>query len=294
MGRRCPRSPLAPRELVVPDESPIPDYPGLLRLDGRGAVVLGAGQGMGRQTAHALASVGARVLCVDVDATRAETVAGEVGGIPWHGDMTSRADVEDLFAFAVRELPAVHHVVDIIGITRAADLVEFDDDAWRSQFDVVLHHALLAMQIGSRAMPRGDGASMAFVGSVSGLYGAAWHAGYGAAKAALMHLVKSAAVEFAPLGIRVNAVAPGRIATPIILSQLTPERRAAYNAAIPLGRMGETPEVASVLLFLLAPLSSYVTGQTLLVDGGVGASSPYVTARELLLAPPAVGGPNAS
>jgi NAD(P)-dependent dehydrogenase (short-subunit alcohol dehydrogenase family) len=280
--------------VVVPDDSSVPDYPSLLRLDGRGAVVLGAGQGMGRQTAHALASVGAQVLCVDVDSARAERVADEVGGIPWSGDMSGRNNVEQLFDFAVRELPAVHHIVDIIGITRAADLVEFDDDSWRSQFDVVLHHALLAMQIGSRVMPYAEGASMAFVGSVSGIYGAAWHAGYGAAKAALMHLVKSAAVEFAPLGIRVNAVAPGRIATPIILSQLTPERRADYNAAIPLGRMGETSEIASVLLFLLGSLSSYITGQTLLIDGGVGASSPYVKARELLLAPPAVGGAAAS
>jgi NAD(P)-dependent dehydrogenase (short-subunit alcohol dehydrogenase family) len=104
-----------------------------------------------------------------------------------------------------------------------------------------------------------------------------------------MHLVKSAAVEFAPLGIRVNAVAPGRIATPIILQQLTPERREMYNAAIPLGRIGETTEIASTLLFLLSSLSSYITGQTLMVDGGVGAASPYVTARSLLLAPPAVG-----
>jgi NAD(P)-dependent dehydrogenase (short-subunit alcohol dehydrogenase family) len=271
------------------DDSPVPDYPGLLRLEGRGAVVLGAGQGMGRQTAHALAAAGARVVCVDLDEERAARVAKEVGGVPWSGDVTVRDDVERLFEFAARELPAIHHLVDIVGVTRTADLVEFDDEAWHSQFNVVLHHALLAMQIGSQAMPRDTGASMAFVGSVSGIYGAAWHAGYGAAKAALMHLVKSAAIEFAPLGIRVNAVAPGRIATPIILQQLTPERRAAYNAAIPLGRMGEPTEVASTLLFLLSPLSSYITGQTLLVDGGVGAASPYVTSREVLLAPPAVG-----
>jgi NAD(P)-dependent dehydrogenase (short-subunit alcohol dehydrogenase family) len=274
--------------LTRTDDSPVPDYASLTRLDGKGVVVLGAGQGIGRQTAHALAAVGARTVCVDREADRAEEIAAEVGGLAWVGDVTVRDRVEALFEFADGALGGIHGVVDIVGLTRTADLVEFDDKAWDEQFDVILRHALLAMQIGRGYLAANGGGAMAFVGSVSGLYGAPWHAGYGAAKAALMHLVKSAAVEFAPDNIRVNAVAPGRVATPTILARLTEERRATFEAAIPMGRMARPAEIAAVLLFLLSPLSSYISGTTIMVDGGVGATTPYMSGPGQVLAPNAL------
>lgn len=123
----------------------------------------------------------------------------------------------------------------------------------------------------------GGGGPLVFVASVSGLTAAPRHAAYGAAKAALMALVRSAAVEPGPSGVRVNAVAPGVVWTPRDAALLGTEgrRRNAENA--PLGRVAETADIAAALYFPASPPSSYVTGQTLVVDGGVGVKFPYPT-----------------
>jgi NAD(P)-dependent dehydrogenase (short-subunit alcohol dehydrogenase family) len=265
----------------------VPKYAELWKLDGKRFVVLGSGRGIGRQCAHALAAAGGRVLCTDIDIEMAKSVAGEVGGLSWSGDLSRRDQTEALFEFASENLGGVDGLVDIIGLTRAADLVDYDDAAWDRQFDMVLRPALLAMQVGSRYIKRSGGGSMAFVGSVSGIYGAPWHSAYGSAKAALMHLVKSAAVEFAPENIRVNAVSPGRIATPLILESMDEQMESEFAESIPQRRLGRPSDIAAALLFLMCPMSSYITGQTILVDGGVGAANPYVQSRDVLMAPPA-------
>src|SRR5438132_266524 len=106
------------------DDSEVPDYPGRLRLDDRGFVVIGAGQGIGRQTTHALASVGARTFCVDKDEGLADDVAKEVAGVAWSGDATGRADAERMFADAEAALGRIDGVVDIVGMARYMDLVD--------------------------------------------------------------------------------------------------------------------------------------------------------------------------
>ncbi|MFD9355355.1 SDR family NAD(P)-dependent oxidoreductase [Streptomyces sp. NPDC060031] len=261
------------------DASPVPDYPALHRLDGRGFVLLGAGNGIGRQSAHALAAGGARVLCADVDAGRARAVAAEVAGVPYAVDATRREAVRDLFADAPRLLGGrpVGGVVDVIGMARYAALPEIDDAGWDWHFDLVLRHAWLAVQYGGEAVAAAGGGPLVFVASVSGLTAAPLHAAYGAAKAGLMSLVRSAAVELGPRGVRVNAVAPGVVWTPRVAALLGDEgrRRNARNA--PLGRVAETSDIASALYFLASPQASYVTGQTLVVDGGVGVKFPYPT-----------------
>ncbi|WP_415948516.1 SDR family NAD(P)-dependent oxidoreductase [Streptomyces sp. KLOTTS4A1] len=259
------------------DCSPVPDYPALSRLDGRGFVLLGAGNGIGRQTAHALTSAGARVVCVDVDKARARAVAAETGSPAYVADVTRRSAVRELFAYSVRELGAVHGVVDIVGMAHYKALSELDDEDWDRQFDFVLRHARLAIEYGGEAVAAAGGGALAFVASVSGLTGAPLHAAYGAAKAGLVSLVRSAAVEYGPRGVRVNAVAPGVVWTPRVSGLLGEEGRAVNAANAPLGRVAETSDIASALLFLTSPLSSYVTGQTLVVDGGVGVKFPYPT-----------------
>ena len=112
------------------DDTPVPDYANMLRLDGRRIVVLGAGQGIGRQTSHALAANGARTFCVDVDEGLANEIAEETGGIAWSGDATDRASMERLFADAEQQLGGVDGVVDIIGISRYHDLVDASDEEW--------------------------------------------------------------------------------------------------------------------------------------------------------------------
>ena len=203
------------------DDSPVPHYPDLLRLDGRGAVVIGAGQGIGRQAAHALASAGARVVCVDLEPERAHDVAEEVGGIPWVGDARDRPSVERMAADATAALGRVDSVVDIVGMSRYETLLDTDDESWAWHHDTVLRHAWLAIQAFGRPMAESGGGTVAIVASVSGLTGAPLHAAYGAAKAGLMSLVRSAAVELGPAGIRVNAVAPGVVATPRVAALLT-------------------------------------------------------------------------
>ncbi|MEV7523031.1 SDR family oxidoreductase [Streptomyces sp. NPDC091371] len=260
------------------DTSPVPDYTALHRLDGRNLVLLGAGNGIGRQSAHALAAAGARVLCVDVDGERAAAVAAETGGVPYACDVTRREDVRTLFKRAPGLLGGpVGGVVDIVGMARYAPLPELDDAGWDWHFDLVLRHAWLAVQYGGEAVAAAGGGPLVFVASVSGLTAAPLHAAYGAAKAGLMALVRSAAVELGPRGVRVNAVAPGVVWTPRVAALLGAEgrRRNAENA--PLGRVAETSDIAAALYFLASPLSSYVTGQTLVVDGGVGVKFPYPT-----------------
>jgi NAD(P)-dependent dehydrogenase (short-subunit alcohol dehydrogenase family) len=262
------------------DDSPVPDYPGLLRLDGRRFVVLGAGQGIGRQASHALASVGARLAVVDQDVDLATDIAGEVDGAPLSGNAFDRADMDRMFGEATRALGGIDGVVDIIGMSRYGDLVDLSDDEWDWHFDIVLRHAFLAMQYGARAM-RDHGGTMTFVASVSGITSAPRHSAYGAAKAGLMSLVRTAAVELGPSSIRVNAVAPGVVWTPRVSAFLGEEGEQRNVVNTPLRRVAQPSDIAAALLFLSSDLAGYVTGQTLTVDGGVGAKFPYPMAADL-------------
>jgi NAD(P)-dependent dehydrogenase (short-subunit alcohol dehydrogenase family) len=257
------------------DDTEVPDYHARLRLDGKRIVVIGAGQGIGRQASHALAQSGGRLFCVDIDEGLAADIATEVGGVPWSGDATTRAGAEQLFADAQGDLERIDGVVDIIGMARYAQLVDLTDEDWNWHHDIVLRHAYLAIQLGGRAMAASGGGAMAFVASVSGITGAPLHAAYGAAKAGLMALVRSAAVELGPSGIRVNAVAPGVVWTPRVSGFLGEEGRQRNNANTPLRRVALPADIASALLFLMSDLAAYVNGQTLVVDGGVGAKFPY-------------------
>jgi enoyl-[acyl-carrier-protein] reductase (NADH) len=250
------------------DDSPVPDYANRLRLDGRRFVCIGSGQGNGRQAAHALAANGARLLCVDVDPDLADDIAGEVGGIAWSGDATKREDVARMFDDAASELGGVDGVVDIVGISRFTDLLDLTDDDWNWHFDMSIRHAFLAMQYGAQAMAGHPGV-MVFVASVSGISSAPRHAAYGAAKAGLMSLVRTGAVELGPRGIRVNAISAGPIRT------LSASGIAGFSEILdhiasraPLRRNITAEEVGETCAFLVGPMSSGITGSTLYVDAG--------------------------
>ncbi|HEX4247690.1 MAG TPA: SDR family NAD(P)-dependent oxidoreductase [Pseudonocardia sp.] len=255
------------------DLDPPPDYPGLLRLDGRVLVVLGAGAGIGRQCAHALAQAGATVVCVDREPASAKAVADEVGGHAVTADVTGRAEVTRVFREAAAVGP-VTGVVDIVGLAVLRPLLDFDDADYDRQFDVVLRHAFLTLQLGGRAVADAGGGAMVFIGSVSGHTYAAKETVYGAAKAALHRMVESAGRELAPLGVRVNAVAPGFTRTPRLNVLLDEAQWAAVGAGIPRGHAGAPAEIAGPVLFLVSELASYLTGQTITVDGGMTGVLP--------------------
>lgn len=253
------------------DQSAIPDYLGKLRLDQRVFVVLGGGNGIGRQACHALRQAGARIVCVDRDPALANAVAAETGGVALRADVTRREQVERVFEKAKRVGP-VRGVVDIVGMPHPGPLLALDDAKWRSQFDLVLTHAFLALQIGGRALAAAGGGSMVFVGSMSGMTKIPGQAAYGAAKAALHQLVAAAANELGPSGIRVNAVAPGFVRTPRLNALLSAAQWKSVGRLAAQGRAADPQEIAAAILFLACELSSQVTGQVLLADGGIAGT----------------------
>ncbi len=260
---------------VLPDHSSVPSYGDMLSLEGRGFVVAGAGHGIGRQTAHALAANGAKVVCVDVVGEFAEQVADEVGGTPLVVDMCERSGVAAALATANASFGNLAGIVDIIGISKFLFLADTTDDDWDWHQRMNVRHAFLIAQLGGKELARQGGGTLVYVASISGISGAQKQAAYGAAKASVISLVKSAAVELGPEGVRVNAVAPGVVFTPRIGVTLGEERSRAWAESTPLKRLGVPSDIASTALFLSSDLSAFVNGQTVVVDGGAGQKFPY-------------------
>lgn len=257
------------------DKSPVPSYPDLLRLDGRTVVVVGAGQGIGRQSAHALASVGAKVLCVDIDGERAEHVATETGGVACIADARERGGVEHILRTAGERLGPLYGVVDILGMARYARLVDTPDEDWDWTFEMVLRHAFLVAQMAGRVLADAGRGSLVFIASISGMSSAPYHGAYGAAKAGLLSMVRTAAVELGPSGVRVNAVSPGNTATPRILEMQRARGVEAGPDPSPLGRRNDPADIAAAVLFLMSDLARQVSGHNLVVDGGAMSNYPY-------------------
>src|SRR5258706_9439868 len=247
------------------------DFISQLRLDGRGMVVLGAGQGIGAATVHALAQAGARVLCVDREPELAKTIAAEVGGVACAADITRREDMVRLFDTAREKVGPVRGIVDIVGMAKLGPMSSFSDADYEWQFDVVLRHAFLALQIGGPLIAESGGGAITFVGSISGEACLPNEVIYGASKAALHYLARAAALELGPRGVRVNVVSPGFTRTPRLNKMVSDERWAAIGEGIPLGRAATPEEIAGPLLFLSSDLSAHINGEVLAVDGGMGA-----------------------
>ena len=260
----------------------IPEFASRLAMKGQAHVVLGAGQGIGEQTAHALAQQGARVLCVDLDEARANSVAQAVGGEALAADVTRRSEMARIFSEADRRLgSSLFGVVDVVGMVTGRPLQDMDDSHWKHQFDMVFTHAHLAIQYGAPLLARNGGGSMVFVSSIAGL--GARKGGmlsYGVAKAALNHLVRGSAQQWAPSRVTVNAVAPGLTRTLRLLDTQGDAFWAARAKEIPIGRPAETADIASAILFFASGLARHVTGNILPVDGGSHdlGESPYVPA----------------
>ncbi len=239
---------------------------------GRTFVILGAGQGIGHAAAKAFASAGARLVCVDREPSLAESVARNVGGFAVTADVTKRADMRRVFAEAAKWAGGrLAGAIDIVGIADVRPVLEFDDAGWDRQFDLVLRHVFFTMQ---ELLPHLDrDSSLVFVSSLAGHKVCENQAVYGAAKAALDQLVRGAAVEFGPKGVRVNAVAPGFVRTPRLNAALSEEFWTRLKSHIPSGSAADPEDIAGPLLFLSSRLARNINGVVLPVDGGVSVAA---------------------
>ena len=252
----------------------------LLGLSGRYAVVMGGGLGIGRESALLLARSGSHVAVADIDVSRAEAVATDVAhlgvrSIAIQGDVRVPADVERMVDQAADFAEGrLEILINMIGMATFKSLMELDDDTWDRDLNLNLRqHLYVSRAVARKMIDAGIQGRMAMVASVNAFYGATVEPAYGVAKAGLVSLVKTMALEWGPYGIRVNAIGTDATLTPRVAT-LTAQHGFDPNIGAPqphrpLPRMCTPAEQASVLLFFVSDLASYVTGQTLLVDGGL-------------------------
>jgi NAD(P)-dependent dehydrogenase (short-subunit alcohol dehydrogenase family) len=248
-------------------------------LDGKRVLVLGGGQGMGESTVMLLAGAGADVAVADLEAERAERVAaaasaGGTRALPIVVDVTDDDALVAAIARTEAELGPLDGLVTIIGMAAWAPLTEMTTETWDLDHRRNLRYFFLAAREVARSLiARRAPGSIVCVASIDGIRSAAGHASYGAAKAGLVNLVKTMTAEWSGHGIRVNAVAPGAMITPRI-PERSPDEERATMATVPMHRRGTTDDIGKAALFFLSDLSTYVSGQTLAVDGGFTAVGP--------------------
>jgi 3-oxoacyl-[acyl-carrier protein] reductase len=242
------------------------------RFDGRTALVTGGAKGIGAATAERLASEGARVVVADFDEAAAEETAGRIGGRAIRCDVTSRSDVEAAVALAA-DSGRLDVLVTSAGIIRDNLVHKMTDDDWETVIATHLRGSFLAAQAAQAVMTKQGGGAMVLISSTSAL-GNRGQANYSAAKAGIQGLTKTLAIELGRFGVRANCVAPGFIAT--AMTQQTADRlgvsfedfQTAVAEQVPLQRVGQPEDVASVIAFLCSDDAAYVSGQVIYVRGG--------------------------
>ena len=240
--------------------------PEFCSLEGRTALVTGGSRGIGRAIAAELAKAGAQVVIgYRSGAEDAEGVAGEIGGRAVQADVSDPEDAKRL----VDEAGEVDVLVNNAGVTRDGLLARMSDDDWRTVLDTNLGGTFNTCRAVTRGMMKRRSGAIVNVSSVVGLHGNPGQTNYSASKAGVIGFTKALARELGSRGVRANVVAPGYVSTRLT-NELPEELKDAMLANTPLGRFGEPEDVAGAVRFLCSDAAAFVTGEVLLVDGGLG------------------------
>jgi NAD(P)-dependent dehydrogenase (short-subunit alcohol dehydrogenase family) len=256
------------------------DQPLCRRLEGRVAVVTGGGSGIGRAAVLRLASEGASMVVADVDLGAGKASADDVNGLFVEADVSSKTDVDEIYRVASATYGRVDIAFNNAGISPPEDdsILTTDIEAWRRVQEVNLTSVYLCCQAVIPYMQRaGKGSIINTASFVAVLGSATSQISYTASKGGVLALTRELGVQFARSGIRVNALCPGPVNTPLLqeLFAADPERAARRMVHVPMGRFGEPEEMAAAVAFLASDDSSFMTASTFLVDGGI--SGAYVT-----------------
>jgi len=255
----------------------------MAKLENKIAVITGGGSGIGAATARLFAAEGARVVIADIDEEAGRRIAGEIGTAAefCKTDVRNPSQVEALVNFAGERFGRLDVLFNNAFYTTVGAVGEMTIDGWLKTISVTLSGVFYGMRFALPKMLAQGAGAIVNTASISGLAGDFRMGAYNAAKAGVVNLTRTAAIEYARKNIRVNAVCPGMIATPPVMKLLAggrnPERpRAHATDAHPIGRLGQPEEIAKVVLFLASDDASFMTGSIVVADGGVTAHTGLV------------------
>jgi dihydroanticapsin dehydrogenase len=247
-------------------------------LDGKRVVLTGCAANIGRATACLFAKEGASLVLADIDPAAEDSAreATELGAkaVFVQTDVTKAADFRALFARAEEELGGVDIIINNAGMQRAGSVEEFDEDIWDTQMTVNAKSCFLSAKYGVPYLEKTGGGVIVNMSSLAGVHGVPGLVGYCASKGAIVAFTRALAAEVASKGIRANVICPGFVDTPFneaIISYMGGDEALERNvqSGVPLGRQGTPDEIARGYLFLASDMSSYMTGQQMVIDGGI-------------------------
>ena len=245
-----------------------------MRLKDKVAIVTGSGRGIGRDIALAYAREGAHIVVNDIDAASAEAVAAEaarlgVRSLPQPADISRKAEVDRLIDAAMREFGRIDILVNNAMKIVPGKLEELTEEAWDTTMNIGLRGAFLMSQTAARHMIAQKSGCIVNIASIAGLFPYNWAGSYSVVKAGLLMLTKQQAVEWAPYGIRANAITPGYIRTPGTEAMYAdPEIYEGRRKGVPMGRVGSGEDIGGVAIFLASDEARYTTGSVVGADGG--------------------------